>query len=170
MTPLDDPLQVAHEPDPVPEALPHFSALGQGVGGTIVIDGSGVVYVAQLSGVLAPGTERTERPLGALVRVGVHPDTLVELRGRELFSNEIGMGTVIGGATTVVGPAPQGVWIGDTAGPRIELWSQPDGPLAIVHWIDDSDRVDGGASPGTGPPGGSLHRQGCDSPSWPTGT
>jgi hypothetical protein len=137
----------------------------------LAVDARGTFYLTVVPAFPMSGEEEVERPEGAVVRVGERADTLAVVRGREVFRNAAGTGAVIFGATTETAAGEAGIWIGDTAEPRIEHWVDPDGPDRMVRWESAGPRevteadlstffssMDAATAEESGPPPSSLMR------------
>jgi hypothetical protein len=101
--------------------------------------GTGVLYLAAVTSFpvdSAPGARRGE---GAILRLGAKVDTVTTIPGNSVFFEQDAMGGVIFGATTVVAPAPAGLWVGDTDKPQAVLW-EDDSVRAIVRWTSNGSR------------------------------
>jgi hypothetical protein len=114
-------------------------------GGTLLVLPAGPVSFETLHVAAIPGFEnsdgRAHRGFGAVLRLAEPAETLAVFRGPTTFAGRGATGAVVFGANTLFAGSADGLWLGDTAEPRVELWTPGQGLAAVVRWLSQDARV-----------------------------
>jgi hypothetical protein len=102
--------------------------------------GTGALYLAAVTSFPVNPAPGARRGGGAVLRLGEPVDTVTLIRGNAVFFEQDAMGGVLFGGTTVVAPAPSGLWVGDTELQEVVLWGG-DRIEKIVRWAAAEPRV-----------------------------